>query len=392
MKVLHVIPSLSPTQGGPSFALPLMARGLAQAALTIDVATTDDDGAGRHLNVPLGSAVEHEGWRVFYFRKQTELYKASWPLHRWLARHVTDYDLIHIHALFSFTSIDAARTARSRRVPYIIRPLGLLNRWGMDNRRPRLKAISFRFIERPLLRHAAAIHYTSHAEQAEAELAGAAGPPLIVPLGIDLDTFRNLPKSERFLDRFPQARGRMIVLFLSRLDAKKGLDLLLPAFASVREAVPEALLVIAGEGDEPYVTSLRAQATRLGIERDVVWTGYLSGGDKLSAFNAATVFVLSSYSENFGIALVEALAAGLPCVTTDGVAVSEHVRKYDAGLVVPCEVAPLGTALARVLADAGLRTRLSAGARRLADERFSLDVMTSSLVAAYRRILTECGK
>lgn len=389
MKVLHVIPSLSPTQGGPSFALPLIARSLVDAGVHVDAVTTDDDGPGRHVDVPLGQAVMRVGWRVLHFRKQTEFYKASWPFHRWLWRHATDYDLIHIHALFSFTSVDAARTAQRRGVPYIIRPLGLLNRWGMENRRPRLKAFSFRFIEGPLLRHAAAIHYTSRSEQTEAELAGARAPAIVVPLGIDTRTFQNLPGPEPFWDRFPQARDRRNVLFLSRLDSKKGLDLLLPAFARAREGVPKALLVIAGDGEARYVAKLREQARGLGIDRDVLWTGFLAGEDKLAAFAAAAMFVLPSHSENFGIALVEAMAAGLPCVTTVGVAVSEDVREYDAGLVVDPAVESIAGAINELFLNTGLRSRLALNAQRLTSQRFSLEAMAASLVTLYNRVLEE---
>ena len=389
LKILHVIPSLSPTQGGPSFALPLMARSLVRAGVTVDIATTDDDGPGARLSVPLGERIERDGSGVFHFRKQTEFYKVSLPFRAWLRRHVRDYHLVHIHALFSFTSSCAAHVARRAGVPYVIRPLGVLNRWGMENRRRLLKALSFRFLEQPILRHAAAMHYTARAEQAEAELCGATAPAAVIPLGLELAEFAVLPSPELFLRRCPQAVGRTVVLFLSRMDPKKGLDLLLPAFAQVKQRHPQALLVIAGSGREDYVRSLQQEATRLGLADDVVWPGFLAGADKLSALSAASVFVLPSYSENFGIALVEALAAGVACLTTNGVAVSEDLRAHEAGLVVAPEVAPLAAALDRLLGDAALRARLGASGRRLAQERFSIQVMGGRLKMLYETMLAE---
>jgi glycosyltransferase involved in cell wall biosynthesis len=354
-----------------------------------DLATTDDDGPGGRFQVPLGVRVtsDHQPWGSFYFRRQTEFYKCSFPFSRWAAHHVADYDLVHIHALFSHTSISAARAARRLGVPYIIRPLGVLNRWGMKHRRRFIKALSFRFIEQPLLRNAAAMHYTSHQEQIEAEQAGATAPAAVVPLGIDIHQFDRLPGPEVFLNRFPHAAGRPLVLFLSRLDAKKGLDQLLPAFARVHANHPDALLVIAGSGNDDYVRAMKALALQLGLESHSVWPGFLDGQEKLSAFAAATVFVLPSYSENFGIALVEALAAGVPCLTTEGVALSEDIRPQDAGIVVRPEAKELAPALDRLLGDPALRRRLASNARRLAADRFSLEAMGAALKNLYAETL-----
>lgn len=383
MNVLHVIPSLSPKHGGPSVALPLMAQSLAHAGVAVDVATTDDDGPGRRVAVPLGQRLAREGYGVFHFAKQTEFYKVSWPLRRWLRAHVADYDVVHIHALFSFTSTAAAGMAHRRGVPYVVRPLGVLNRWGRQNRRPLLKSLSFRCLEGPLLRRAAAVHYTSRQEQREAEEAGVRTRGVLIPLGIDLRPFERLPDQGVFLARFPLAKDRPLVLFLSRLDPKKGLDLLLPAFAEVRRRQTKALLVIAGGGEEAGAARERELAKRLGIEAAVLWTGALDGELKRAALAAATVFVLPSYSENFGLALVEALAAGLPCVTSTEVGIAPDISTAQAGLVVPCKVAALTLALERLLADAGLARSLATAARHLARERFSLEAMGRRLKELY---------
>ena len=391
MKVLHVIPSLSPKHGGPSVALPLMARSLVAQGIEVDVATTDDDGPGCRLKVALGQRTERDGYGMFYFRKQTEFYKVSLPFRRWLAARVKDYDMVHIHAVFSHTSTIAARTAHRHGVPYIIRPLGVLNRWGMENRRRFIKSLSFRFVEKPLLNHAAAMHYTSRAEQREAEQAGVTSPAAVIPLGIDAAAFQTLPSPDLFLNQFPLAQGRPLVLFLSRLDAKKGLDLLLQAWAKIQNSKfkiqnsGQWLLVIAGNGEEIFVAGLKKRAAQLGLAEDILWTGYMGGVDKLSAFAAASVFVLPSYSENFGIALVEAMAAGLPCLTTHGVAVAEDILAIapDALAVVPAEETELTTALEQLLADASRRTQLGAKAKRIVTEQFSLSAMGANLKRLY---------
>ncbi|HEX5397665.1 MAG TPA: glycosyltransferase [Verrucomicrobiae bacterium] len=384
--MLHVIPSLSPKHGGPSIAMPLMARSLTEAGVEVDVATTDDDGPGCRMNVLLGRRIERDGYGLFHFHKQTEFYKVSLPLSRWLKQHIPDYDVVHVHALFQFASFAAARFARQRHVPYIIRPLGVLNRWGIENRRRGLKAWSLRIIEKPMMRHAAAMHYTSEQERIEAEAAGATARPTVIPLGIDLTPFQSLPGPERFHARFPEAKDREIILFLSRLNPKKGLDLLIEAFAKMRNS-KGGLLVIVGDGEASYEQSLREQAKRLGVAEDILWAGFLAGEEKLSVLSAASIFVLPSRSENFGIALVEALAAGIPCISTDGVAISEDIRKHDAGLVVNTEVPALGEAIKRLLSDDALRERLGANAKELANEQFSLQAMGENLKELYKKIL-----
>ncbi len=386
MKVLHVIPSLSPSQGGPSFALPLIARGLVERGIAVDIATTNDDGPGRRLDVPLGVPVERDGFRVRYFQKQTQFYKVSLPFTRWMRLHVSDYDVVHIHALFSHTSISAARQARRAEVPYIVRPIGVLNRWGMRNRRRLIKALSFRFIEGPLLRHAAAMHYTSRQEQCEAEQAGAFAPAAVIPLGVEMPESPSPSALADFTGRFPSAGKSKVVLFLSRLDVKKGLDLLLPAFAALRQKHADAILMLAGDGQPEYVASLRQMAERLELGASVVWAGFLEGEAKRCALASASVFVLPSYSENFGIALVEALAMGLPAITTPGVAVAEDIRAHDAGLVVPAEIETLTEAMDRVLGEGELRGRLSTNGKELAVKQFSLEAMGRALEELYLKM------
>ena len=394
-RVLHVISSLSASQGGPAVALPLLARALVKSGLEVTVVTTDDDGPGARLHVPLGEPVAGgEGATYYYFPKQTEFYRFSWPLTRWLWRHAGDFDVIHLHALFTYTSTAAGRIARWRGVPFVVRPLGVLNRWGMLNRRRRLKSLSTRFVEMPILRAAACIHYTSRQELDEAQDAGAGGlPSTIIPLGIDVASYQSLPGPGAFFARFPEAAGRRIVLFLSRIDSKKGLDLLLPAFARVYRKHPDSLLVIAGSGDPAFVAAQKAGAERLGLGAGrVLWTGYLGGEDKKSALAAATIFVLPSYSENFGIAAAEALAAGVSSVLTDQVALAADAAEMDAALVVPCEEDALTDAIERLLEDEATRTRLGTNAARMATERFSLEAAGQSLRRLYNSVVAPRGE
>jgi glycosyltransferase involved in cell wall biosynthesis len=323
----------------------------------------------------------------WYFRRQTRFYTASWPLTRWLGRRVRTYDLVHIHALFSYAAVAAWASARRSGVPYIVRPLGTLNRFGMERRRPMLKRLSYALIERRILAGAARVHYTSEAERLEASALAPTRPAAVILNGIELRSFGGLTPSGWIRRRAPHLAGRTIVLFLSRIDRKKGLDLLLPAFARLRAARPDVALVVAGDGDAELTVRLRAEATRLRIDRDLYWAGFLGCEEKQAALADADVFVLPSYSENFGLSVVEAMASRLPVVVSDQVAIHHEVAGGGAGLVTRCEVPPLAAALASLVSDPGLRRRLGEAGQRLAQRRFSADAMTSAVLAMYREVL-----
>ena len=362
-----------------------LARDLSRQGIDTHVATTDDNGPQR-LDVPWGVPVVEHGVTYWYFPRQTRLYSFSWPLGAWLAKHVADFDLLHIHALFSYSSLPAAFWAHRRGVPYVVRPLGTLNEWGMQNRRPRLKRLSFRMLESRIIRHAALIHYTSDRERIEAESLRVTAPAAVIPNPLHESNTSHC--TGRLRARFPQLRQRPIVLFLSRIDQKKGLDLLLAAFAETRRQVPDAVLVVAGDGPPGLVDRLHADAASLGIAADVLWTGFLAGDDKDAALADADVFVLPSRSENFGIAVAEAMAAGLAVIVSDRVGIQEEISVASAGLVVQCDAGDLARAMIRLLTDPGLRASLGAAARSLALRNYSSRAVTTRVIGAYDSVLS----
>jgi len=366
--------------------LKTMARGLARVGIEVHVATTDDNGPGR-LSVCYATPIVEEAVIYRYFPRQTRFYTFSWPLSRWLAQHVKDYDLVHIHAIFSYASIPAAFYAKRYGVPYIVRPLGVLNRWGVKNRRPWLKQLSFRFIERRILANAAAVHYTSEQEQVEAEELGVRSRAVIIPNAVD-DTLLSFscPRG-RFRKQHSHVADRLIVLFLSRIDQKKGLDILLPAFARVKARFSQALLVIAGNGEPDFIGQLQHEARSLGIDKDVLWTGFLAGEEKRGALADADIFALPSYSENFGIAVVEAMVAGLPVVISDQVGIHREIATAQAGIVTKCDVNKLAQVLSVLIVDAQQRNRMGANGRCWVERHCSLKVVTEKLIALYQQII-----
>lgn len=384
MKVLHVIPSLSRVHGGPSRAMVSIETALRGQGVVVETATTDDDGPGQRNGLGRASVTEN-GVLRHYFPKRTEFYKVAPAFLRWLRRSILDYDLIHIHALFSFTSVVAAWVARSAGVPYVVRPLGVLNQYGLRQRRPLLKRLSLRFIEGPILRHAAAVHFTAQAEMDEALATGISMRGAVVPIGIESPPSGSMV---RFLDAHPALKSPARLFFLSRVDPKKNLEGLLGALALLRTEGVQASLIVAGSGEPGYLAQLRALAAELGVASQVEWLGHIDGAAKADALAAADVFVLPSHSENFGIAVVEALAAGLPCVLGRGVAVSSAVEQAGAGVAVGVDATSIAAGIGHYLRSADAREAAGYAAKDLARQEYSVEKMGERLVTLYQSILS----
>lgn len=384
VKVLHVIPSLARVHGGPTRALSLMEKSLGAKDVTVETVTTDDDGWHRRNGRPSGVPLTENGVRRRYFPKCFEFYKISPSLAWWLFRHVRNYDLVHIHALFSFSSLVAAWAAHRAGVPYVLRPLGTLTRYGITQRRPWLKRLSLTWLEGPALRRAAAVHFTSEDEMREAAEISIPMNGVVIPLGIE----PFLPANVAFVRAaFPALGNSRYLLYLSRLDPKKNLEGLLRAYRQFSDNWSDVKLLVAGDGATEYVASLKALSSELGLGDNVVWAGNIEGDLKSSALSGAQLFVLPSFSENFGIAAAEALMAGLPCVLGQGVAIAQDVMNAGAGVTVAPDQASIAEGLMQVMADAQVRATMSARAVFLAQGKFSAKAMGANLVALYNNII-----
>ena len=380
MKVLHVIPSIGYNRGGPSEVIRTMARCQAEQGLEVHVATTDDNGADR---LGEGDIPTEKNITYWIFRRQARFYGVSFTLLSWLWNHCPNYDIIHIHAVFSFSSTVTALSARMARVPYVLLPHGILMRWGMHNRRRWLKRLSFLLIESRILAGAAAVQYTTDQELLDAQPLGVRHNALVIRYPVELVPFSGV--RDVFRGEHSNLAGRLIVLFLSRLDSKKGLNLLLPAFAKVRISHPNTILVVAGDGDPVFVRGVKREADQLCLSDGIIWTGFLRGERKSAVLADADIFILPSFSENFCLAAVEAMAAGIPVIVSNQVGIHREIAMARAGLVVECTVKQIESALGKLLSSAQLRVSMGVNGVALA-KQFSARISTTTLVDEYTRI------
>jgi glycosyltransferase involved in cell wall biosynthesis len=372
MRILHVIATLDAASGGSAAACIEMADALARRGHQVDIMTTDFSATApgqlpRHTQ-PLACRI------LTYPVTFPRAWKYSPALAHALAEHAQDYDLLVIHSLHLFHNLAAPRAARRAGRPYIVAPHGLLDPYIRS--RSRLKKLPMDLLyQNRALREAAAVHYTSLEEKRISQPFVGDVPGITIPLGVALAAAN------------PGERKASRILFLSRLHEKKGLDLLIPAFAKVKAKLPDAELVVAGP-DDGALGSTRTLAARHGVAGSVSFPGMLQGTAKDAAFAEASLFVLPSYSENFGIALAEAMAAGVPVVTTDMVNIHDDVRAANAGLVVSCAVEPLAEAMGKILSNRELAAVMGRNGRRLAATRYNWDDIGAQWERACQEIIT----
>jgi glycosyltransferase involved in cell wall biosynthesis len=243
------------------------------------------------------------------------------------------------------------------------------------------------FFENRNIKQAAALHFTTAEEQALATPFTFNTPGIVVPLGVDLGEFGTLPEPGQFRTAYPEIGDKRIILFLGRINFKKGLDLLAQAFARVVGSCPDLHLVIAGPDNEGWGARVRDWLREEGVFERVTFTGMLLGHDKLAAFAAASLFVLPSYSENFGIAVIEAMACGVPVVVTDKVNIWREVAAAEAGKVTPCAAGAVAQAMAELLDNPALAADMGRRGRDLVTERFQWPNIAVRLEGAYREIM-----
>ena len=382
MKVLHVVPYASSLYGGPPAVVALMANTLASLGVEVDIVTTTAHG-NAELDVPTGQPIIKNGVRYFYFTRQgPKFWMFSWSLRCWLYRHVRDYDLVHVHGLFAYTTLPACAAARHFGKPYVITAHGMLDPWCLSHKWWK-KLPYYSLLERRNLQRASAVHVTSSFELSGMAKLGFAAKTHVIPLSVEVpDRPARNPRDEHVLR----------LLFFSRLDPIKGLPTLLQALALLRARSGMAVVLkIAGQGCGEYLSELQAMVKRLKISDNVRFVGFLQGEAKSQVLAEADVFVLPSYHENFSLSTAEAMAAGLPVIVSDQVGLAEEISEAAAGIVVPID-SP--AALADAIEKFGsVKYRQIAGenGRKVVKQKFSKEQFGESLLQVYKNVLIQAS-
>lgn len=301
---------------------------------------------------------------------------------------VPQADVLHLHGVWSPHNVQLAAAARKRNLPYVYSAHGMLDDWSMAQSwfRKRLYLV---LLGKRSLERAAAVHFTAEAELAQATQWIPRGRGVVVPLLLNLDGFRTLPGRELAMKRFQALRsGDPVVLFLSRLHYKKGVEMLIEAISRLARSGRFVRALLAGVGDEAYEHNLRTLVSSLALDDRIEFIGFVGGAEKVSLLQAVDVFVLPTSQENFGIALFEALLAGTPLITTRGADTWPELQASGGAQIVVPDPQELADAIAKIVDEAGLSERIGAEGRRWAIDNLDPDTIVRRYEDLYRRAMT----
>jgi glycosyltransferase involved in cell wall biosynthesis len=386
MRILHVIAGLDRREGGPPEACLQLCRELARRGHAVSIYSTDLDSRGA-LTEERDAAVTIKRFAC----KPRLSYSFSMPLASALRRDIPSFDIVHINSLYTFPSTAAAHYCRRFRVPYLLRPHGTLDPYIFARHRPR-KFVYEWLIELRNLTNAAAVHFTAAEEMELARRSVPAIKGMVVPLGVHPSEYDwDMSSKTSRASQLAQSRRRTI-LFLGRLNFKKGLDLLVKAFGLLARTHDDVRLILAGPDEDNYSTQVRRWLKEEGILSKARFAGMLTGKEKVALLHSSDIFALPSYSENFGLAVVEAMASGLPVVISNRVNIWREVAGANAGIAVNCDAAALADGLVALLDDGELRRTQGENGRRLVRQRYDWKIVADQMLRVYREILSKSGR
>lgn len=365
MRVIHVISSISRSGGGPSRSSQALVSSLCSAGCDAWLLSCRE---GEEAWIPginrFASPRGNEDVRTFLSRILDEAHP----------------DLLHLHGIWQMELHWAARSAYARGIPYVISPRGMLEPWSLAHKKWKKRLAMFLYQRRDLLR-ASALHATAASEHEQFRKLGFCQPCIVSPNGVVVP--RNMPaRQERTACRK--------ALFLSRMHPKKGVMELVDSWAHIRPTgwVCELVYTVRGEEEKRYEQDVRRRVSECGLSKQFVFVGALDDEQKWEAYSRADLFVLPTYSENFGIVVAEALWAGVPVITTKGTPWSDLVSNncgwwIDTG--VDALVEALKDAFSRV--ERGEHVEMGKRGRELIEHKYTWEAVVGAMKQGYEQIL-----
>ncbi len=368
-----------------------MSKHLSKLGHDVTIYTTNLDYPKGERDVPTKVPIIEDGYTIFYFSVQNRPYLFSLSFAKKVISTIKSYDIIHINGLYRFPQTFTAYCARLFSRPYIIRPYGSLStilyrqsRMGLVN----IKRIYEKLIEFPNINRSARVHYTTNIERYHAEQLGIRAKPMVVPMGIESGKYKI--KNTNFRKKY-NLENKFILLFYGRINFVKGLDIIINAFHGIVNEIEGIHLVIAGPDNDGYLMNIKNMITK-SIENNITITGMLYGEDAFDAFRSSDLFILPSYSDSFGISVIEAMAAGLPVIVSKNVGICDVIQEGEAGIIVDCDIRQLKEAIIDLYHNKGKRIRLGKNAEIVARNQFEWTSVINRLEKEYEMIKKEYQK
>ena len=388
MRVLHVVPSLALRHGGVSTSVRELCRDLSSLGVDVRICTTTR-GYDPVVDGPADELLRSAGVEIRYFpvsplRILGQRYAYSPALGTALHEEVPRADLVHLHALWMYPIQAAARECRRYQVPYILSPCGALDPYSMRVRRI-FKFLYGFLIQRRTLKKAAMIHFTSSMEQSLAFTFGIRWRSAVIPCSIRLEPVPP-PPTGSFRSKYPEVAHRRILLFLGRLHAKKRLDLVANAFIAVSRRIEDVHLVVAGP-DEGAGSRVREMLKQAKLLDRVTFTGLWTGLYKGTALRSSILFLLPSEEENFGVTILEAMAAHLPVLISPHVGLGPEIQRSQAGMILELRHEKWVEAIELLLNNPETAHAMGEAGFKLTETTFSHRRVSGAMRDAYLTIL-----
>lgn len=363
MKILHFIPSIDNAIGGPARSSTQLVKFLAKqnANHFFELHTI------RSTN-PIITSFEEANAKLIFHQKINSI-------------SLSGVDLVHLHGIWSSSLYLIARKSIKKNIPYIISIRGMLEPWSLSQKKIKKKLALLIYQKRILLK-SMALHATSKEEVNSIRDCGINNPVITIPNGIDLQIY---PKE---IDTTRKYHSKKIV-FLSRIHKKKGIEFLLEAFNQLNDDLKNGWTIdIIGEGDEDYLAGLRSRMAQLQLDDSVTFRGAIYGSEKNTALINSTIFVLPTFSENFGIAIAEALACYCPVITTTGAPWNELINQ-NAGDWIELSIDNLAQSLEKMMSLSFVEyDTMSHNAKSLVINRYSSDTLAAEMLSCYKSLLS----
>lgn len=377
MKILQVVQFFSAKHGGSAMVPYEMSKHLHDAGHDVTVITTDFQMENDFID-------SLDGVEVIPFHCQMNIGSLliSTSMKKYLKQNVNKFDIIHMHNYRTYQNIVVHKFAKKHGIPYVLQAHGSVLPFFSNEQ---LKNLYDRVWGYRILKDASKVIALTKTEAEQYKKMGVEENKIeIVPNGIDLPEYENLPDRGVFRKKHGIKSNEKIVLFLGRLHRIKGVDLLVEAFSDMAPKMEGGKLVIAGP-DDGFLSTLKAQIEDLKIDDDILFTGPLYGMDKLEAYVDADVYVLPSVYEIFGVTLLEACACGTPVIVTDRCGIADIMGKV--GYVVEYDKKQLQDAIFKILSDDRLRRKFGEEGRKLVRGEFTWGKIVNRFEEIYLNLM-----
>jgi len=379
MKILQVLSFFSPVHGGSAEVPYQLSKELAKRGHEVTIYTSDYKISQEYINSVIGTGVKVCSFKTWLSGTKP---RVTPGLIRSAKEQVKYFDIIHMHSYRTFQNVVVHHYAKKYGVPYVLQAHGSVLPFFQKQR---LKMLYDWVWGYRILKDASKVIALTKTEAEQYKKMGVDEDKIeIVPNGIDLSEYDDLPENGEFRRKYSIRENEKIILYLGRIHKVKGIDLLVDAFADLSKESNDVKLVIVGP-DGGFLSMLKKQIKDLKIGDRILFTGPLYEGDKLKAYVDTDVYVLPSIYEIFGITVLEACACGTPVIVTDRCGIADFVDNV--GYVVEYDKDHLRDAIFKVLSDGGLRRKFGEGGKKLVKEEFGWDKIVLAVEKVYLSLI-----